>query len=77
MNKIGPFDWLEKRDFKESLNVNFFSHLEVLKTFLPLLKKSKGRIITNTSSEVTFPLPHLSCYCASKMALDGFLCSIR
>ncbi|CAD5112937.1 DgyrCDS2144 [Dimorphilus gyrociliatus] len=77
MDKIGPFDWLKKDDYIRSLDINFYGHLNILHTFLPLLKKSKGRIITNTTSEVTLPLPHLSPYCTSKMALEGLIMSTR
>lgn len=42
-----PFDWQEVSDVERVLNVNYMSGLHVLKTFLPLIKKARGRVVGN------------------------------
>lgn len=40
-----PFDWQEASDTEKVMQVNFLGGVYVTKTFLPLIKKAKGRII--------------------------------
>lgn len=50
-------------DYKRCMAVNFFGAVEVTKAFLPLLRKSKGRLINISSmaGELTFPHKVVQC----------------
>ena len=45
----GPLDWQSLNDMKTMADVNLWGLIDVTKTFLPLLKKSKGRLINVAS----------------------------
>ncbi|GFT49299.1 hypothetical protein NPIL_684021, partial [Nephila pilipes] len=42
-------DLASMRDFKDTMEVNAFGPLRVTKAFLPLLKRSKGRVVNIAS----------------------------
>ncbi|CAD5115960.1 DgyrCDS4890 [Dimorphilus gyrociliatus] len=77
LGKFCPFDWQNKEDYENTISVNFWGNFNVMKSFLPLLKKSNGRLITTTSATVLLPLPFTSSYLASKFALEGLVESTR
>ena len=47
---LSPLEWMPLDDFKQSADVNIWGMIEVTKTFLPLLKRSKGRVVNLSSS---------------------------
>jgi len=73
----GPIEWCPMSMYRKVLDVNFFGHVAVTKAFLPLIRKVKGRVINITSVAGTFAGPHMSCYSASKFALEAFTDSLR
>uniref|UniRef100_A0ABM5EUP1 11-beta-hydroxysteroid dehydrogenase type 2 n=1 Tax=Pogona vitticeps TaxID=103695 RepID=A0ABM5EUP1_9SAUR len=56
--------------FRASMEVNFFGTLELTKGLLPLLRSSRGRIVTVSSPAGNMPYPCLASYGASKAALS-------
>ena len=46
---IGPIEWVGLEDYKKVADVNLWGVIDVTKTFLPLLKKEKGRIVNISS----------------------------
>ncbi|GBL86572.1 Estradiol 17-beta-dehydrogenase 2 [Araneus ventricosus] len=64
-------------EFKDVLDVNFLGTVRVTKAFLPLLKKSKGRIVNVTSLGGEVSLPFFTPYSASKYASVGFTDCLR
>eukprot|EP01130_Rhizamoeba_saxonica_P005316 TRINITY_DN2134_c0_g1_i1.p1 TRINITY_DN2134_c0_g1~~TRINITY_DN2134_c0_g1_i1.p1 ORF type:complete len:197 (-),score=35.34 TRINITY_DN2134_c0_g1_i1:15-605(-) len=64
-------------DYRHVMDVNFFGGVEVTKTFLPLVKKQKGRIINLTSIAGRLAGSGMSSYAASKFAFEGFTDSLR
>ncbi|XP_061450240.1 17-beta-hydroxysteroid dehydrogenase type 2 [Rhineura floridana] len=58
--------------YKQCMDVNFFGPVELSKTFLPLLRKSKGRLINISSMAGGIPMPRFAAYGASKAALSMF-----
>ncbi len=40
-----PSDWMDVDEYHKTLGVNFFGLIDVTMTFLPLIKKAKGRIV--------------------------------
>jgi 1-acylglycerone phosphate reductase len=57
---------------KELFDLNVWSYLEVTQAFLPLLVKSKGMVINQTSTAGLLPLGFQSTYNASKAAIIMF-----
>ncbi|MCI4393043.1 hypothetical protein PGIGA_G00152900 [Pangasianodon gigas] len=64
-------------NYRGCMEVNFFGTLCVTKTFLPLLRQSKGRIVTISSPSGEQPFPCLASYGASKAALNLFINTLR
>ena len=74
----GCIDWTSMETIREVMNVNFFGHVAMTKTFLPLLlTKSKCRIVNVGSATGFFTFPNTSAYSASKHALNAFTDCLR
>ncbi|KAM8799187.1 17-beta-hydroxysteroid dehydrogenase type 2 [Eudromia elegans] len=58
--------------YRQCMDVNFFGAVEVSKTFLPLLRKSRGRLVNISSMAGGIPLRKCAAYGASKAALSMF-----
>ncbi|NWU96633.1 DHB2 dehydrogenase, partial [Upupa epops] len=63
---------LPMRMYRKCMEVNFFGAVEVSKTFVPLLRKARGRLVNISSMAGGIPLPKLAAYGASKAALSMF-----
>ncbi|ELT90623.1 hypothetical protein CAPTEDRAFT_192010 [Capitella teleta] len=74
---LGPLEWQSADEFKKVLDVNVVGHHNVTKTFLPLVKRSCGRLAFTSSAAAHFPEPLMNLYVASKHALDGYVSCIR
>ncbi|KAF8766532.1 Estradiol 17-beta-dehydrogenase 2 like protein [Argiope bruennichi] len=64
-------------DFKDVYDVNLMGVVRVTKAFLPLLKKSKGRIVNVTSHGGKVALPFFAAYLSSKFAAIGLSDCLR
>ncbi|KAM9366713.1 11-beta-hydroxysteroid dehydrogenase type 2 [Symphorus nematophorus] len=64
-------------NYRGCMEVNFFGTLSVTKSFLPLLRQAKGRIVTVSSPAGDQPFPCLAAYGASKAALNLFINTLR
>ncbi len=73
----GPFEALPTEDLRYQFEVNFFGVAQMIRTFLPLLRQTQGRIINVSSVAGKLATPYMSPYCASKFALEGFSDSLR
>jgi NAD(P)-dependent dehydrogenase (short-subunit alcohol dehydrogenase family) len=62
---------------KRHLEVNLFGTYEVTTAFLPLLTRSRGAIVNNTSVNALAPLPVIPAYSVSKAALFNLSESLR
>lgn len=49
--------------YKRCMDVNFFGAVEVTKAFLPLLRKSKGRLVNISSMAGELAFPHKVVQC--------------
>ncbi|KAJ6641114.1 Retinol dehydrogenase 7, partial [Pseudolycoriella hygida] len=70
-----PTEWYPNataEDYRGNLDVNFLSIVRTCRTFLPLLRQSKGRIVNVISYLSRIGFESLSHYCASKHAAAGF-----
>ncbi|KAM9302231.1 17-beta-hydroxysteroid dehydrogenase type 2-like [Gastrophryne carolinensis] len=63
--------------YKQCMEVNFIGVVQVTKTFLPLLRKAKGRLVAISSMAGHTPLPGFAAYAASKAALSMFSAVMR
>src|SRR3954454_15027530 len=73
----GPLEALDLDDFRRTLEVNTTGQLAVTKAFLPLLRKSKGRIVNMSSIGGRVSQPFAGPYIASKFALEGITDVLR
>jgi NAD(P)-dependent dehydrogenase (short-subunit alcohol dehydrogenase family) len=73
----GPVEFLPIDEIRKQLEVNFIGHVAVTQAFLPLLRRSRGRIVNIGSVGGEVALPFLSPYAASKHAIEGFSDSLR
>src|SRR3954465_6295104 len=67
----GPLEALDLDDFRRTIEVNTTSQLAVTKAFLPLLRKSKGRIVNMSSIGGRVAQPFAGPHIASKFALEA------
>jgi 1-acylglycerone phosphate reductase len=72
-----PFSDLSIPEAKKLFEVNVWSYLAVTQAFLPLLLRSKGMIVNQTSVVSTTAVPFQSAYNASKAAMAIFSDSQR
>ncbi len=75
---IAIYDDLGKPEvIEQHLAVNFFGPLNLIRAFLPLLKRSKGAIINNLSMVALAALPVIPAYSISKAAAFNLTQSLR
>jgi len=75
---IALYDDLRGVDaLEQQLGVNLFGMLNMTRTFLPLLKRSKGAIVNNLSLVALAPLPIIPAYSISKAAALNATQSLR
>lgn len=77
---IGIFsevEWCNMETYKKFYDVNALGPTRVTKAFLPLLRKSRGRVIILASTAGRYTLPGLSAYSMSKFAAIAFADALR
>ncbi|CAJ1055791.1 estradiol 17-beta-dehydrogenase 2 [Xyrichtys novacula] len=65
--ELHPLTW-----YRRCMEVNFLSAVRMCQVFLPLLRRSRGRIVNVTSMAGEVPMPMFASYGASKAALSLF-----
>lgn len=73
----GPDDWCRVEDYQSSMDVNFLGIVRVTQAFKPLLKKSKGRIISTSSVAGRIAFMGGGPYAAAKYAVEAYMDTIR
>lgn len=68
----GPIEFLPMEEIRRIFDVNFFGHILVTQTFLPMLRKAKGRIVNISSVSGRVAYPFMAPYTTSKFALEAF-----
>jgi NAD(P)-dependent dehydrogenase (short-subunit alcohol dehydrogenase family) len=72
-----PLEFVPIDEFRHQLEVNLIGQLAVTQAFLPLLRRSYGRIVNVSSIGGRVALPLVGPYAASKFALEGISDSLR
>jgi NAD(P)-dependent dehydrogenase (short-subunit alcohol dehydrogenase family) len=67
----GPLEAIDLDEFRKSLEVNTIGALAVTQAFLPLLRKSGGRVVNMSSIGGRVAQPFAGPYVTSKFALEG------
>ncbi|KAG7522271.1 estradiol 17-beta-dehydrogenase 2 [Solea senegalensis] len=64
-------------DYRRCMDVNFLSAVHMCQVFLPMLRRSRGRIVNVSSLAAEVPMPLFAAYGASKAALSAFSTMMR
>jgi len=72
-----PMDLLTVETYEETVATNLFGAIDVTMTFLPLVKKARGRVVNVSSSLGRFAMPLVEPYCVSKYGLEAFSDGLR
>ncbi len=73
----GPFEFLDLDELRRQMEVNFVGPVAVTQTFLPLLRKARGRVVNVSSIGGRMAAPIIGAYAASKFAIEAFSDSLR
>lgn len=73
----GPLEAVPIPDLRRQLEVNVIGQVAVIQTFLPLIRRAKGRIINMGSIAGRGAMPLMGPYAASKFALEAITDALR
>ncbi len=73
----GAIEFLAPSELRRQMEVNLVGPLAVIQAFMPMLRRSRGRIVNITSIGGRVSTPFLGPYCASKFALEALSDSLR
>ncbi len=67
----GPVEFLEPETWRQQFEVNFFGHVNLIRHFLPMLRKARGRVVNISSISGRVSPPYFGPYTCSKFALEA------
>ncbi|CAL1542714.1 unnamed protein product [Lymnaea stagnalis] len=76
VGSFGAVEWMKKSNYQATINVNLLGTALVTNTFLPLIRKSRGRIVNMASTVgryATIPAP----YSVSKFCVEAYTDLLR
>ena len=73
---VGTIEEESLDEVRDVMEVNFFGVVAVSRAALPLLRASRGRLVTVTSVGGVVGQPFNEAYCAAKFAVEGFMESL-
>ncbi|XP_033097676.1 retinol dehydrogenase 7-like [Anneissia japonica] len=73
---IGMYDWWTKEELQNVFDINLLGVIDVTNTFLPLVKKAKGRVVNMCSSLGINPIPSGG-YGIAKLGVVAFSDGLR
>ena len=73
----GPLEFIEVDELRRQLEVNVIGQIAVTQAFMPLIRKSTGRIVNMCSIGGRMATPFLGPYKASKFAMEALTDSLR
>ncbi|RKD76540.1 3-oxoacyl-[acyl-carrier protein] reductase [Sinobaca qinghaiensis] len=68
----GDFEDMEDEDWQYAFELTLFSYIRAIRAALPLLKKSRGRIVNIASSSIKQPVDHLLLSNTFRSGIAGF-----
>ncbi len=74
---LSPFEETPSHQWQRLMATNVHGPIYLIQSALPLLRESKGKIITISSLAGVFGLPYRSFYTASKFSIEGITQSLR
>ncbi|PSN42186.1 hypothetical protein C0J52_09864 [Blattella germanica] len=74
---FGHVEWVPISVCKKSLEVNVWGMMRVIQTFLPLIRKSNGRIVNMSSGMGRRCAPGRASYCITKYGVEALSDSLR
>ncbi|WKK72060.1 SDR family oxidoreductase [Rathayibacter oskolensis] len=69
---IGTVELEDPEELRRVMEVNFFGTVAVTRAAMPMLRSSRGRIVTVSSVGGVIGQPFNEDYCAAKFAVEGF-----
>ncbi|KAK3107916.1 hypothetical protein FSP39_025079 [Pinctada imbricata] len=72
-----PIELHSDSHFEKTMAVNLFGTVYVTREFLPLLRRSRGRVVNISSDAGLMTWPARSAYCMSKYGVESFTDCIR
>ena len=73
----GPLEHVPLDAMRAQLDVNVVGTLAVIQAFLPMLRRTRGRIVNVSSTSGRIAGPFIGPYCASKFALEAMSRTLR
>lgn len=73
----GPLEAIELKQFEQQFQVNVFGLVRVTQAFLPMIRKTQGRIVNISSVSGLSTSPFLGAYAASKYAVESLSDALR
>ncbi|MGH7723256.1 MAG: SDR family oxidoreductase [Candidatus Dormibacteria bacterium] len=73
----GPVEFVPLERWREQLEINVLGMVSMVQSFAPLLRESRGRIVTIGSLGGRLAQPIVAPYCASKHALEAISDALR
>jgi NAD(P)-dependent dehydrogenase (short-subunit alcohol dehydrogenase family) len=73
----GPIELLPIEDFRRQLEINVTGLVAVTQAFLPLLRKTRGRVVNMSSISGGVAPPSMGAYSASKFAVEAISDALR
>ncbi|XP_076458567.1 short-chain dehydrogenase/reductase family 9C member 7-like [Babylonia areolata] len=70
-------EWCSMAQYRAVMNINWLGTVTVTKTFLPLVRAARGRVVNVASLAGRVALPGFTSYSSSKFAVVGFSDSLR
>jgi NAD(P)-dependent dehydrogenase (short-subunit alcohol dehydrogenase family) len=73
----GEVEWVQMDTYRKIWEINVLGVIRGVQIVLPLLRKSKGRVVSITSGLARMAVPTRSPYVSSKYAIEGFSDCLR
>lgn len=77
MDMLGELELTPISLFEKGFELNLYGYIRVMKTFLPLIRQSKGRVVNVSSVRGRIVEPGQSIYCTTKHAVETLSDSLR
>jgi NAD(P)-dependent dehydrogenase (short-subunit alcohol dehydrogenase family) len=73
----GPVEFVPLEQWRQQFEINLFGVVSMVQAFMPLLRESRGRIVTTGSLGGRLAQPMVAPYCGSKHALEALHDALR